>query len=1268
MKTKSSLFRLDRLLLILFLLVACSVTQESMGQTPYLLSGWNPNGTNSTNLPSNWAASTLGSGVQSASLERGDGVTNTTGANSFAANSWNGPSSLGEALTADDYFEFTLAPITGNEMSLDRVEFRWRTTGTGPQNWQFVYSFDGFSSSTNSIGSATAITGGGTQTNNFGVDLSGISDLQGFTSEVTFRLVAWGASSAAGTASLFNNNTTTNALSIYGTSTLIPLPSEGLFWTANGSTLGGGGSTWNTTGSNWSPTDDPVVGGVWDGSSKAIFAGTAGTVTVDTVTASGGIQFSTTGYTLTGGTLTLDGVDIEANTITTDASVGATINSILAGTAGLTKAGNGTLTLGGVNTYTGGTVISAGSLVGTTTSLQGIITNNGTLVFNQNTNGTFSGVLTNGTGFLVKEGSGTVTLTERSEYSGGVFINGGAFSINGINRFGTIDATVHLNSGTLITTAFIDSGRAFVIQAGGGTIDTGANNMTIGAMTGTGAFTKLGSGTLTTGNFDNGTGTISVSAGTMVINPTFTRTLASGGTINGVLRLGSAQSYNFAGGTFGGTGSIQVAATGTSLRTTSGNSPVINPNIQLNSSDAAGPFRVNIGAVSATTVTLNGIISGNSDVRFATVDGGGTGTIRLNAANTYTGNTEINFGTTGVLRLGVANALPTTTGVTWGVSENSGSLDLNGNNQTLAYIATTENDTGGIANTGAAAVLSINQSINTTFGGRIGQTFDSMPSTLSGWNNNISVVKSGSGTLTLAGQSTYSGGTTVNEGALLVANNSALGSGAVTMNAGSTLATDGTTIANNFTIGTAGGFAPGDNVFVAGWDFQTTANGGTALVAAPDTPTTILANFGDQAGAAAIYLDGSFGSFAFATNQLSAVTGTALNATNTFVDPSVTMSTTTTGAAALSLINASGTVNDESIVLSLDMSGLQRLELSYASTRSSSGFTTQTWSYSTDAATWTSFATNSVGTSFAVFSADMLTGLDDAATGYLRLTLSGAASGGTGRLDNILINAQTIGEPISGSGTGTLGISEAGSAAFSGGVTVNNTATFAAAAGGQAIFSGVVSGTGTVLSKTGAGTVTLSGSSANTFTGTTTVSAGTLELAKTEDVTALAGAVTVNTGATLLLSSSGNVANTAAVTLSGGTIQRASGVSEVFGNLNVTAASFLDFGTGSAGTMEFSGIDYAPSALFTLQLFNFTQGNTFVIKNATDLSSFIGSGFTFDGDGGFGSSSFSDGTFTITAIPEPMMLWPARRRLLKDVKSVLGLRAPMRDRLARSRQ
>lgn len=88
----------------------------------------------------------------------------------------------------------------------------------------------------------------------------------------------------------------------------------------------------------------------------------------------------------------------------------------------------------------------------------------------------------------------------------------------------------------------------------------------------------------------------------------------------------------------------------------------------------------------------------------------------------------------------------------------------------------------------------------------------------------------------------------------------------------------------------------------------------------------------------------------------------------------------------------------------------------------------------------------------------------------------------------------------------------------------------------------------------------------------------------------------------------------------------------MFGNLNLTESSFLDFGGGTAGTITFNGLSYAPSASLALDIANFNQGSSLVFQTTNSLSM---TGFNFSGTGGFGSSSFDGSTFTITAIPEP---------------------------------
>ena len=134
------------------------------------------------------------------------------------------------------------------------------------------------------------------------------------------------------------------------------------YWTADGTALGGEG-TWNSNSNNWSMSSSTVAGAPWDGNYTATFRDNPATVSVANITASRGLVFETSDYTLASGTITLDAASAAANTITTDDGVTATIGSVLAGSNGLSKAGNGTLVLTGTNTYSGGTTLREGTLV-----------------------------------------------------------------------------------------------------------------------------------------------------------------------------------------------------------------------------------------------------------------------------------------------------------------------------------------------------------------------------------------------------------------------------------------------------------------------------------------------------------------------------------------------------------------------------------------------------------------------------------------------------------------------------------------------------------------------------------------------------------------------------------------------------------------------------------------------------------------------------------------------------------------------------------------
>ena len=132
-----------------------------------------------------------------------------------------------------------------------------------------------------------------------------------------------------------------------------------LYWTADGSTLGGTG-TWNAAAANWSANASPVAGAAWGAGKAAFFQGSAGTVTLGTAVLASGVTFSSDGFTLAGtGTSSIDTTSFDV----TSAGDTATVSARIVGGGGLAKGGNGLLVVSNTaNAYTGVTSVVSGTL------------------------------------------------------------------------------------------------------------------------------------------------------------------------------------------------------------------------------------------------------------------------------------------------------------------------------------------------------------------------------------------------------------------------------------------------------------------------------------------------------------------------------------------------------------------------------------------------------------------------------------------------------------------------------------------------------------------------------------------------------------------------------------------------------------------------------------------------------------------------------------------------------------------------------------------
>jgi fibronectin-binding autotransporter adhesin len=152
--------------------------------------------------------------------------------------------------------------------------------------------------------------------------------------------------------------------------------------------------------------------------------------------ASGANLGATSSLTFNGGNLLTTGnvttsvpVIMAANGTIDNGGNTDTFSGVFSGAGALTSTGAGTLILTANNTYSGGTTIAAGTLQlgngGTSGSIVGNVTDNGTLSFNHSgAKKTFDGVIS-GSGSLVKLGSDILELTADNTYSGGSTIESG---------------------------------------------------------------------------------------------------------------------------------------------------------------------------------------------------------------------------------------------------------------------------------------------------------------------------------------------------------------------------------------------------------------------------------------------------------------------------------------------------------------------------------------------------------------------------------------------------------------------------------------------------------------------------------------------------------------------------------------------------------------------------------------------------------------------------------------------------------------------------
>jgi autotransporter-associated beta strand protein len=287
--------------------------------------------------------------------------------------------------------------------------------------------------------------------------------------------------------------------------------------------------------------------------------------------AASGLEFNTGTSNLTGTLATTASFDtaraITLNTLGTfDVADGTTLGltGVVSGAGDLHKTGTGTLRLDNVGNTYANTVVDAGRLIGSATSVRGNvgIAAGADLSFDQATDASFAGAIS-GSGTLTKVGDGSLTLSGNSAgFAGTTWINAGGMTLTG-----ALGGTIRINGAPgggagMMADAGLVSGNIDINKNGVLVFDQTADASYGGALSGIGAFYKDGAAALTlTGNSATYSGPSRIYQGLMNVVGTLgshTTTVSSSGTLSGSgTVLGNVQVE--AGGTLAGIGGRRCA-------------------------------------------------------------------------------------------------------------------------------------------------------------------------------------------------------------------------------------------------------------------------------------------------------------------------------------------------------------------------------------------------------------------------------------------------------------------------------------------------------------------------------------------------------------------------------------------------------------------------------------------------------------------------------------------------------------------------------------